>query len=102
MQFTLVIFNTYEFFIESFKSTKLAQTFFTFNISILFRFCFIKNGKISKKAPLIIHLCFKRVKHIFIIIFDTFILLVIQRYTHLLLAKLKLTKLKLTPKVQSL
>lgn len=76
MQFTLVIFSTYNFFIESFKSSKSAQPFFTFKNSILsLNYLLLSltiNSVNSKKAPLKIHSLLRLVKLLFINVFKQF------------------------------
>lgn len=65
MQFTLVIFSTYKFFVESFHSSKSAQYLVTFKNSFLLVVRLPKNGKVSKNAPLTVHLFVLQMKHLF-------------------------------------
>jgi|GEM_PF-6126084 len=89
MQFTLVKFSTYKFFVESFQSSKSAQYLITFKNSLFLVVRLPKNGKISKYAPLKIHLLLIQMKHLFFKLLVSRPFLSLKQFSNLFLLLLK-------------
>jgi hypothetical protein len=85
MQFTLVIFSTYKFLVESFQSSKSAQYLVTLKNSFLLVVRLPKNGKVSKNAPLTVHLLVIQMKHLFFKFVNSMSCLPLKKFSNIFL-----------------